>query len=374
MTLRTKISFWLLAAAALLLFLFVFSSILLPFVAGMALAYLLDPLADWLEAHGMGRLAATVIILISAILSFILALVLVVPIMGNQLISFIERVPDYVSSLQSLLNSARDTVIGRFLEAQDGNVEQLLSGAISQGATWLASLLQSLLSGGQAIANFVSLFVVTPVVAFYLLYDWDKMIAEVDRWLPREHAVTIRGLISEMNVAMSGFIRGQFTVCMIMAIFYMIMMTVIGLNFGLLIGFVAGMLSFIPFIGSIAGFVVAGGVALVQFWNDPIWIAATIAVYVVGQVLEGNILQPKLVGASVGLHPVWLMFALFAFGSLFGFVGMLIAVPAAAVVAVLARFSLQQYLDSKFYHGYHEDENMLTDEQDPNPAARKSKS
>lgn len=354
MTLRTKISFWLLAAAALLLFLFVFSSILLPFVAGMALAYLLDPVADALEKLGLGRLAATVIILFASLLLFVVSLILIVPLLGQQLFAFIERFPDYVSGIQSILQSARDTVIGRYLQSQNGNVEQVLSAALSQGATWLAQLAQSVWSGGRALADLLSLFVVTPVVAFYLLYDWDRMIAEVDRWLPRDHADTIRELVGEMNTAMSGFIRGQFTVCLIMSVFYMLLMTVIGLNFGLLIGLVAGMLSFIPFIGSIAGFVVAGGVALVQFWNDPVWIAATIAVYLVGQVLEGNILQPKLVGSSVGLHPVWLMFALFAFGSLFGFVGMLIAVPAAAIVAVLTRFGLKQYLSSRLYYGYHE--------------------
>jgi predicted PurR-regulated permease PerM len=169
--------------------------------------------------------------------------------------------------------------------------------------------------------------------------------------VPRDQVRIVRELAHEMDRSVAGFIRGQGSLCLILGIYYAVGLSLVGLNFGLLIGFVAGMISFIPYIGSLIGMVMAIGVALVQFWPDFPWIIAVAAVFFSGQFIEGNILQPKLVGHSVGLHPVWLMFALFAFGALFGFVGLLIAVPAAAVVGVLVRFALSRYLDSDIYYG-----------------------
>jgi predicted PurR-regulated permease PerM len=161
----------------------------------------------------------------------------------------------------------------------------------------------------------------------------------------------VREIAREMDESVAGFIRGQGSLCLILGIFYAVGLSVVGLNFGLLIGFIAGMISFVPYIGSLIGLVLSVGVALVQFWPDYPWIMAVAGVFFVGQFIEGNILQPKLVGESVGLHPVWLMFALFAFGALFGFVGLLIAVPAAAAVGVLVRFALSRYLESDLYAG-----------------------
>jgi predicted PurR-regulated permease PerM len=188
-------------------------------------------------------------------------------------------------------------------------------------------------------------------VAFYLLLDWDHMIAKIDGWLPRDHLEEIRGLAREMDGAVAGFVRGQLSVCLLLGAFYAIALAVAGLNFGLLIGMGAGLVSFIPFVGAGLGFIVSMGVGVVQFWPEWPMILVIGAVFAVGQFLEGNILQPKLVGNSTGLHPVTLMFALFAFGYLFGFVGMLIAVPAAAMIGVLARFALKQYLASPVYTG-----------------------
>jgi predicted PurR-regulated permease PerM len=192
---------------------------------------------------------------------------------------------------------------------------------------------------------------VTPVVAFYLLVDWDRMVRTVDGWLPPRNRDTIRRLAREIDLAMAGFVRGQSLVCLILGTFYAVALMLIGLNFGPLIGIISGLLTFIPYVGSLTGFVLSVGVALVQFWPDWTMILATVAIFVFGQFVEGNFLSPKLVGASVGLHPVWLMFALLAFGSLFGFVGLLLAVPLAAAAGVLARFALQRYLESPLYHG-----------------------
>ncbi len=196
-----------------------------------------------------------------------------------------------------------------------------------------------------------TLLVVTPVVAFYLLVDWDRMVATVDGWLPLQHRETVRALARDINAAIAGFVRGQATVCIILGTFYAVGLSLVGLSFGALIGMSAGILSFIPYVGSLTGLLLSTGVAVAQFWPEWTWVVATVAIFAFGQFVEGNILSPKLVGRSVGLHPVWLMFALLAFGSLFGFVGLLLAVPLAAAIGVIARHGLRRYMASALYHG-----------------------
>ena len=226
-----------------------------------------------------------------------------------------------------------------------------MTAVAAKGAEWIISVLKTLLSGGMALVNLLSLLVVTPIVAFYLLNDWDKMISKVDSWVPREHVETVRELGREVNTAMAGFIRGQGTVCLALGFFYAIGLSMAGLKFGLAIGLFAGALTFIPYAGALIGGVLAIGVALVQFWPEYWSILLVVGIFAVGQFLEGNFLSPNLVGKSVGLHPVWLMFALFAFGYAFGFVGLLLAVPMAAAAGVLVRFGLRQYLNSTLYLG-----------------------
>ncbi|PVB63414.1 AI-2E family transporter [Labrenzia sp. 011] len=351
MSLRRQVQFWLLSLAVFCAFLYVFSGVLLPFVAGMAVAYLLDPVCDRLERLGIGRMWATLTILLAFVFVLVLFFVLVLPVLGNQLATFLENFPELVRKLEGLLSKSLGSGLAAAagLEAED--LQGTMSNLIGQGASFVGKLAQSLWSGGQALLSILSLFVITPVVAFYLLLDWDRMVERIDSWLPREHLAEIRELAREMDAAVAGFVRGQVSVCLILGAFYAVSLAAVGLNFGLLIGMGAGLVSFIPFVGAGLGLVLSVGVALVQFWPDWPWIVAVAAVFAVGQFLEGNILQPKLVGESTGLHPVTLMFALFAFGYLFGFVGMLIAVPAAAMIGVLARFALRQYLASPVYRG-----------------------
>ena len=349
---RRQITFWLLALAFFLGFLWLFSGILLPFIAGMALAYFLDPVADLLERLGLSRLWATIVILISFILIFIIFLMLVLPILGDQMVSFIERMPELVGRLQELIASSESTWLRDFIGIEAGAIRENLDTLLKQGAGFITTILSQIWASGKSLVNVISLLVVTPVVAFYMLYDWDRMIAKVDSWLPRDHQETIRSIFTDINTAVSGFVRGQGSLCLVLGLFYGLSLTVAGLNFGLLIGLGAGLISFIPYVGSLTGFVVAMGVALVQFWPDWIPIAIVAAIFFLGQFLEGNILQPKMVGDSVGLHPVWLMFALFAFGSMFGFTGMLVAVPAAAAVGVVVRFAIDWYLRSELYSGH----------------------
>ncbi|WP_192798850.1 AI-2E family transporter [Brucella intermedia] len=352
---RRQAMFWVGAVAVFVLFLVVFSSVLLPFVAGMALAYFLDPVADRLERLGLSRLAATVVILLIFLMALILGLMIVVPILATQLADFISKIPEYITQLQSLLANEDSQWLKKYIGIDSSVIQQNLSSLLQQGAGFLSTLLQSLWNSGKSLIDIAGLFVVTPVVAFYMLLDWDRMVSSIDSWVPRRQLHTVRRIAREMNAAVAGFIRGQGTLCLILGTYYAIGLTLTGLNFGLLIGFFAGLISFIPYIGSFVGLALAIGVALVQFWPDWIMICAVAGVFFLGQFVEGNILQPKLVGSSVGLHPVWLMFALFAFGSLFGFTGMLVAVPAAAAVGVLVRFALNSYLHSPMYDpAYHQ--------------------
>lgn len=349
---RRQAIFWSAATLALMLVLWVLGDALLPFVAGAALAYFLDPVADMLERWGISRLLATVIILFFFIVFFILAVLIIVPILGGQVVGFVERLPEYVTRLQALIHELDFDWLDRF-KGEDG---ALLGGSasdlISQGAGWVGTVLERLWASGKALIGIASLLVVTPVVAFYLLYDWDRMVAKIDGWLPLDYRDTIRAIFADINRTVAGFVRGQGTLCLVLGIFYGTALTIAGLNFGLLIGLFAGLISFIPYVGSLVGFLLSVGVALVQFWPDWIPIAIIAGIFFAGQFLEGNVLQPWLVGGSVGLHPVWVMFALFAFGSLFGFTGMLIAVPVAAAIGVIVRFALDRYLQSEMYHGH----------------------
>lgn len=350
-SLKRHILFWLGVLVGFILFLWFFSSILLPFVAGMALAYFLDPVADWLERRGLSRTMATIVILVCFVTIFALALMLVIPIIISQFTQFAAALPGYITELQQIISSPQTSFLPPWISSQIETVKENFSQVLSQGAGFVGSLLAQIWNSGKAIVDVMSLLVVTPVVAFYILLDWDRMVRKVDSWIPRDQVLVVRQIAREMDQSVAGFIRGQGSLCLILGIYYAVGLSLVGLNFGLLIGFVAGMISFIPYIGSLIGLVMAIGVALVQFWPDFPWILVVAAVFFSGQFLEGNILQPKLVGQSVGLHPVWLMFALFAFGALFGFVGLLIAVPAAAVVGVLVRFALARYLDSDIYYG-----------------------
>lgn len=364
-SLKRQAIFWLVTMAVLVLFLYVFRSILLPFLAGLALAYFMDPVADFLERRGLSRLAATIVILLGFIVLFIIALMVIVPVLATQAAEFAERLPGYLAQLQSLLSnlSMDSSWLARYIGVDPESLQRGIDELFKQSAGFLTTLFQGIWSSGKAVVDVAGLLVVTPVVAFYMLLDWDKMVARVDSWVPRDHVDTVRRLGADINSAIAGFVRGQGTVCLILGLFYAVGLTVAGLNFGLLIGLFAGLISFIPYVGSMVGLVLSIGVALVQFWPDWVMIVVVAGVFVAGQFMEGNFLQPKLVGDSVGLHPVWLMFALFAFGTLFGFTGLLVAVPAAAAVGVLVRFAIERYLNSDLYIGHAEtQENAASDE------------
>ena len=351
MSLQRQFVFWVAALLALILVLWLLSNILLPFIAGLALAYFLDPVADRLERLGLPRLAATLVILLFSLLVLVVVLILIVPILGDQIGKFASELPGLLQALVARFNELAPQWLKDMLAKSGTDIQGSVTELAGRAAGWIVTLLSSVLSGGMALINLVSLLVVTPIVAFYLLEDWDVMVAKVDSWLPRDHARTVRSLAQDINEALAGFIRGQGTVCLLLGSFYAVGLSLAGLKFGLAIGILAGFLTFIPYAGAIIGGVLAIGVGLVQFWPDVTSILLIVGIFAAGQFIEGNILSPKLVGHRVGLHPVWLMFALFAFGYLFGFVGLLLAVPMAAAAGVLVRFALKQYLRSKLYLG-----------------------
>ena len=348
MTTDRQLRFWLIGLAVFLLLLFVLRAVLLPFVLGMAIAYFLDPVCDRLQGWRLPRWVATVITLVVFLLLCIAALMLIVPVFTSQLSDLIAKLPEYATLLKAQIEHALTVLQARVDQAHLERLREAIEGSSGNAIKWLAGAAGNLLTQGAAIANLLSLIVITPVVAFYLLRDWDLMIGKIDGWLPRRHAPVIRRLAAEVNDTLAGFVRGQGLVCLILGAFYALGLTLAGLDFGLVIGLAAGLLTFIPYAGSIFGLVMSVGLAALQF-DDWIRVAIVAVIFFVGQALEGNVLTPKLVGERVGLHPVWVIFALLAFGSLFGFLGILIAVPAAAVLGVGVRFLLLQYLDSRYY-------------------------
>lgn len=348
---QTQLKYWGIASAVFLLTLWFLGDQLLPFVLGMAVAYLLDPVADRLEEWGMSRGLAVAVISVVFLVAFIAVVLLIVPALVRQAIGLVNAVPDLVQTLRDFIDTrfpgglSDGSPAGQALADIGHTVRE-------KGTVVLEGLLFSALS----IVNVLVLIFIVPVVSVYLLIDWDKLIARIDDLLPRDHAPIIRDLAGQMDRALSSFIRGQGTVCLIQGTFYAVALMAAGLNYGLVVGFVGGLLSFIPMVGSIVGGVLAIGLAAFQFWGDWFQIGLIAAIFMFGQVVEGNILTPKLVGSSVGLHPVWLLLALSVFGALFGFVGMLVAVPLSAMLGVLVRFLTERYKHGRLYRGLTEDQ------------------
>lgn len=346
-----QVLFWLSAAVLLLLAVLLLKDVLLPFVAGMVIAYFLNPLAERLTGLGMNRTLASVLIVVAVGLVVAAALVLLVPMIVTQVQQMALALPDELARLRELLEAwARERFGVRFsqIEASLDNAAGELAKNWSQ---WAGVIARSLWSQGLALFNFVSLLLVTPLVVFYLLVDWHPMLAKIDGWLPREHAPTIRRLAGEINEAVSAFIRGQGTVCMILGLFYALGLSWAGLKYGLVIGLATGLLAFVPFVGWAFGLLTAVGLAAVQFWPDTLPLAMVVGVFLAGQALDAAVLSPQIVGSKIGLHPVWLIFSLFVFSYLFGFVGMLVAVPVAAAIGVLVRYALRVYIESEMFSG-----------------------
>ena len=343
---RQQLFFWGILLIVSIILLSFIGNILLPFVAGTALAYLLDPLADRLQKVGFNRLWAVIFISIIFILIFAPLAVLIFANLVDQLTKLISAAPAISEKLTKALNGTLPSKLSETFNLDQSNlpVGEFLKSTI-------IIIMSSLVNSFSSFLSIAGLLLITPIVTIYLLLDWDRLVAKIDSLIPLDHAETIRNLSKEIHDVIAGFIRGMGSVCFILGIYYAIALMFLGLEFGLIIGVFAGLLTFIPYLGAILGGVLAIGLSTMQFWGDWNTILLVIGVFVLGQLMEGNFLTPKLVGNSVGLHPVSLLLALSIFGSIFGLVGMIVAVPIAASIGVLVRFLVNQYLNSQIYTG-----------------------
>ncbi len=334
---------------ALWLTLQLFASILLPFVAACGIAYVLDPFCSRLARLRLPRGLASLLLVIGLILAGLLFVLLLYPIIIRQIGLLVGHVPDYAQGLSNFAGR----IIARLQQNLgpdyvDAKLSELVSGQAGAMLTFLAGAATRLVGGGYALFNVLSLLIVTPVVAFYLLRDWPHVIALVDSWLPRRYQAVLRAQAREVDRILSAWVRGQAMCCMILALFYALGLSAVGLELGLVVGLSAGFLSFIPYVGTVTGAVVSIGLACAQFatWHG---VARVAAVFIVGQILEGYVIYPRFLGDRVELPAVWVIFALFAGGAAFGFLGVMLAVPVAATVGVLTRFWLRRYLVSPLY-------------------------
>ena len=343
---KDQIKYWTIAASILLIFLWLLGDILLPFVLGAAIAYLLDPIVDRLERLGTGRVLGTILILMAAFFVLFFIFLLLIPLVIDQFRLLAAAAPDLVTAVQALvLNQIAS--ISPESEALNSTVSNLSTMAQEK----LGIIFGSVMASAISLIDVIMLMVITPVVAVYLLVDWDRILEKINELLPLDHASVVRSLASEIDSTLSAFVRGMIAVCLVLGIYYATALSLIGLEFGLIIGFIAGLVSFIPYVGALLGGVLAIGLALIQFWGNFELVALVVGVFIVGQIFEGNILTPKLVGNSVGLHPVSLILALSLFGAFFGFIGLLLAVPLAASAGVILRFFIKKYKMSRLFLG-----------------------
>lgn len=352
MTLRIQVLIWVAFFVATILLLWIFRSILLPFVVGLALAYLLNPLVNLIQKVSIGRAWASAIVLFFVLAAIFGLFLMLVPLVGQQVVGLIARFPGYITDLQALIQNLAPQLSEWLGPERAAQFESSLADLIGRGVELAGSVTAQVAQSGITVLNTIAVLFITPVVAFYLLLDWEGMVKRVDDLLPRAYRDEIRGVLDQIDKSMAGVIRGQGSVILVLCVYYATALSLVGLNFGLAIGLIGGFLSFIPYVGFLIGFSLSMAIALVQFWPDQwVFVVIVFAVYAVGQFLEGNILYPKLVGQSININPVWLMFALFAFALLFGFVGLLLAVPLAAISGVLARYALAKYQASSLYRG-----------------------
>ena len=345
--------FWTVVIAVLCGALILFSPILLPFIVGMLLAYLLNPPVMRLCRLGLGRTWASILVLLLSFVFFVGVLLLLLPMLQQQLVELISRLPDLVTAirdrLQGLLALAQDRLSPETTAQIQQSVGGLASNMAGDAAKFFAGLLGGIWTGGFALINILSLVFITPLVAFYLLNDWEKIVAMIDNNIPRRHLQTVRFLARDVDAHLAGYVRGVSLICVILAVFYGSALSLVGLDFGLVIGLISGLISFVPFVGALFGFIVGVGLALFQFASLSS-VALVAGIFILGQILEGNVLQPWLVGRQVNLHPVWIIFALLAGGAVFGFLGILLAVPLTIVISVLLRFAFKRYREGPHYN------------------------
>ncbi len=350
MTKERQIWLWIGLGIAFIGGLYLLKSILMPFLTGLLVAYAMNPAVRFFERWGISRGLGTAFMVLSFFFSIGLLLFIAIPFIQTELLYLASRVPQYGERLLAAVKPLLDEASHYIQPTDIERLRSLASSYMGEVLTWGIRLLAGILTNSLALANLISLIVVTPVVAFYCLRDWGKIITTIDSWLPRPYESTLRHLFQEMNTTIGGFARGQALVCLIVGIYYSIALTLANLDFSLVVGVVIGIMAFIPYVGALFGFMLSIGIALSQFsdWES---VGIIAGIFLVGQTLEGYLLIPYFVGDRIRLHPVWVIFALLAGGFLYGFVGILFALPVAAAIGVLVRYGLQTYLKSPYYLG-----------------------
>jgi predicted PurR-regulated permease PerM len=347
---RQRTLLWLAAGAVLVAVLYALGPALAPFYVSLAIAFVLVPLCDRLESWHLPRTGAVLIVMVVFALAVVAAVLILVPILVQQAADLLSSLPDFAQTLMGYLKHVSAVVEHRLgvdlinrLEGAIGGSERLVG--------WFTGFVGSLLTSGMTITMAVLQAGIVIVVVFFLLRDFPKIVERVNRWLPADYAPTIRSMAAQAYDTLAGYIRGQSLVCLILGTFYALSLTLIGLNFGLLVGFCIGLISFVPYAGATLGLITALGLALMQF-DSWLMIGGVAAIFFVGQAVEGNFLVPVLVGDRVRLHPIWVILGLYLGGALFGFFGVLLAVPITALVGVVVRFGLRAYLDSDLRRGH----------------------
>ncbi len=325
---------------------YLIKSVLAPFICSLVIAYFLDPLVDYMvRKYKLSRLASTSIILGLFFAVFTSVSSILLPIIYMQSVDLIGALPKYLNTITSDFYPQIVVFLEGFGFRLDSDFSHLI--AANAGHANLADISKNFFGGAIdssiTLINVLSLIFITPILVFYLLKDWDILVRKTYGLLPRSISGQVREVAAEVDRTLAGYVRGQFNVCLILALFYSISLSLAGLNFGFLIGFLTGMFAFIPYIGMLCGTTVAIVVALFQWGLDLVNLSIISAVFLLAQIVESNFLTPKLIGDKIGLHPVWMIFGLFVFGVIFGFVGILLAVPMTAICGVVIKYFALKY-------------------------------
>lgn len=340
--------FWLLLFVVFAGVIWLFKASLTPFILGAAIAYLLEPIVERLHKYKCPRWLSSAGILVVFFAFVFGAMAIALPFIHKEILRLIENFPDYMDRMWDASQPLRKWAEAYISEEEIKSFRSSLQDNSGQITAVGKNVLSVFVSSTQAFFNTLSIIFITPLVAFFMMKEWTAMTNWVDDLIPRKNYDMIKDLLKEINGKVSGFVRGQLSIAFILAVVYALALTIAGLNYGFLIGFAAGLLSVIPLLGSTLGLIVSLGVAWFQSYEITYTLIIA-AIFVAGQIVEGNILTPKLLGKSVGLHPLWILFALIIGGGLFGIVGMLLAVPVAATIGVLLAFGIRAYKKSEYY-------------------------
>ena len=357
MTIASRSIFWTVALIFFVLTLWLFKDVLLPFVLGATIAYLLNPLVEKITRKALKRRTAVLLILGSFTLVVAVLMAVTVPVLIREASGFIEAAPGYVDKLWAVIEPRFDLFktqmgLGANTEIKDQlqtAVQDNLGNTLGASKNVIGTVLAGVAGTSQAVMGFIGALFLMPIVAFFMMKDWPAITAWVYGLVPRHLEATVRDLLNKIDVKIAGFIRGQVMVCFILGGMYAIALTIAGLNYGFVIGLATGLLSIIPYAGSAIGLITSVTVAGLQSDWDLMYVGIIAAIFFVGQFIEGNFITPKLIGESVGLHPLWIIFALLAGGSLLGLLGMVLAIPVAAIISVLVAFAIEQYRHSRYY-------------------------